>query len=126
MRLCDYHSDFTNPETGMGFHYFNSLYGDWHTHNYWEIFIVTEGTLLQHINDHKIIMKKGDLCIVRPEDVHVFFEIDGQEAQHINIMLTTEKMETFANFIGEDCLYPCDTEEEDMQQFLLYYREPSK
>ena len=29
-----------------------------------------------------------------------------------------------ANFIGEDCLYPCDTEEEDMQQFLLYYREP--
>ena len=31
-----------------------------------------------------------------------------------------------ANYIGEDCLYPCDTEEEDMQQFLLYYREPSK
>ena len=29
-----------------------------------------------------------------------------------------------ASFIGEDCLYPCDTEEEDMQQFLLYYREP--
>ena len=31
-----------------------------------------------------------------------------------------------ASYIGEDCLYPCDTEEEDMQQFLLYYREPSK
>lgn len=29
-----------------------------------------------------------------------------------------------ASYIGEDCLYPCDTEEEDMQQFLLYYREP--
>lgn len=29
-----------------------------------------------------------------------------------------------ASFVGEDCLYPCDTEEEDMQQFLLYYREP--
>ena len=25
-----------------------------------------------------------------------------------------------ASFIGEDCLYPCDTEEEDRQQFLLY------
>ena len=29
-----------------------------------------------------------------------------------------------ASYIGEDCLYPCDTEEEDIQQFLLYYREP--
>ena len=29
-----------------------------------------------------------------------------------------------ASYIGEDCLYACDTEEEDMQQFLLYYREP--
>lgn len=104
-RLCDYHSDFMYPETGMGVHYFNSLYGDWHTHNYWEIFIVTEGMLLQHINDQEIIMKKGDMCIVRPEDVHVFFEIGGQEAQHLNIMLTTEKMEIFANFIGEDFYY---------------------
>ena len=31
-----------------------------------------------------------------------------------------------ASFVGEDCLYPLDSEEEDMQQFLLYYREPSK
>ena len=104
-RLCDYHSDFTKPEMGMGFHYFNSLYGDWHTHNYWEIFIVTEGTMLQHINDHDIIMRKGDMYIVRPEDVHVFFKFDNQEAQHINIMLTTEKMEAFANLIGQDFYY---------------------
>ena len=31
-----------------------------------------------------------------------------------------------ASFAGEDYLYPLNSEEEDMQQFLTYYREPKK
>lgn len=102
IRFCDYHSDFSSPESGVDFHYFNALYNDLHTHNYWEIFIVTEGTMIQYINDRECVLKKSDMFIVRPDDVHVFYKSDGQEAQFLNIMLTKEKMEIVTNLIGAD------------------------
>lgn len=59
-----------------------------------------------------------------PEEVEAFRLY--QELLSIAKKLHDRNYFITASFVGEDCLYPLDNEEEDMQQFLLYYREPSK
>lgn len=90
VRLCDYNSDFHKPQSGVSFHYFNSNYNDIHTHNYWEVFLVTDGSLSHFINNTNAVLKKQDLYIIRPSDVHCFKQIEN--SQHINFMITDEKL----------------------------------
>lgn len=45
---------------------------DYHHHNYAEIFWIKEGEGLHIINGIKQPIKKGMLCMIRPEDTHTF------------------------------------------------------
>jgi AraC family cel operon transcriptional repressor len=100
IRVCDYKNDFKKPETGLGFHYFNSNYKDLHTHNYWEIFLITEGRLLQTINNHTMELKKNDCFIIRPKDVHVFNQLNDYTSQHINLMITDKLLQELLDNIN--------------------------
>lgn len=105
IRKCDYKNDFKKPDTGLGFHYFNSNYGDLHTHNYWEIFLITEGSLLQTINNHTCEIKQKDCFIIRPKDVHVFQALNNSTSQHINFMVTDTLLSEILGLINPD-IYP--------------------
>lgn len=67
-------------------------------------------------------MLESHRYILTPEEVEAYGLY--QELLAIAKKLHERNYFITASYIGEDCLYPCDTEEEDMQQFLLYYREP--
>ena len=110
IRYCDYKSDFKKPESGVSFHYFNSNYNDLHTHNYWEVFLLTSGKLNHFINDEFMVIQKQDLFIIRPTDVHCFYQIGDIQSQHINFMITEE---TLKNML--DPLSP------NLYSFLLQY-----
>ena len=113
VRFCDYHNDFIKPETGVSFHYFNSMYNDLHTHNYWEFLLVLDGALIQNINEKIIPLKKNDLYIVRPFDTHVFLRIEEKNSQYINIMITPEKLQNLCKEISPhlyEFLYSTDAQ----------------
>ena len=40
-----------------------------HTHNHYELFIISEGTAYHLINDSVQTVKKGDLFFIRPNDM---------------------------------------------------------
>ena len=40
-----------------------------HTHNHYELFIISEGTAYHLINDSVQTVKKGDLFFIRPNDL---------------------------------------------------------
>ena len=43
-----------------------------HTHNHYELFIISEGTAYHLINDSVQTVKKGDLFFIRPNDMHSY------------------------------------------------------
>ena len=45
-----------------------------HTHNHYELFIISEGTAYHLINDSVQTVKKGDLFFIRPNDMHSYRE----------------------------------------------------
>ena len=46
-----------------------------HTHNHYELFIISEGTAYHMINDSVQTVRKGDLFFIRPNDMHSYFII---------------------------------------------------
>lgn len=41
-----------------------------HSHNFYEFFIVTDGTALHMVNNSIQTLTKGDLVFIRPQDTH--------------------------------------------------------
>ena len=78
-----------------------------------------EWRVVQAIQDNLLESRRYTLTEEEAEAFGLYQELltIAEKLRERNYFITS-------SFAGEDCLYPCDTEEEDMQQFLLYYREP--
>lgn len=56
-----------------------------HTHDFCELFLVTEGSLLHLINGREVPLPTNALCLVYPQDVHQFRKGDCAATHFINI-----------------------------------------
>lgn len=72
-----------------------------HTHNYYEMFYVLEGEFSQIINNKKITMETGDVCLMQPGVYHSL-NVDNYSVV-LNILIDSEIFEnlTINNFITE-------------------------
>lgn len=61
-----------------------------HTHDFYEMFLITSGQILHLINQKQIVMNCDTLCFVHPEDVHCFKKGDCQTAHFVNIAFSKE------------------------------------
>lgn len=76
-----------------------SLYAK-HTHTYYEIFVVVSGTALHLINDSVQVVRKGDLCCIRPRDVHCYNFYQSADFQIYNLSFLPELYQLVAAFLG--------------------------
>ena len=58
------------PNQEVSFNWLNVDYPYWHTHDHWEIYVVTYGTFVHTINEKEYTMHSGDACLIRPNDLH--------------------------------------------------------
>lgn len=56
-----------------------------HTHTFYEIFVVAEGTALHMVNNAMQALTKGDLVFIRPEDTHTYEFHYSEDFRIINI-----------------------------------------
>lgn len=56
-----------------------------HTHEFYEIFLVTKGNLTHVLNGREIPMSSDMLCLVMPEDAHQYKKDDGNPAHFVNL-----------------------------------------
>lgn len=61
-----------------------------HTHDFYEIFLVTSGQILHLINRKQVVMNYDTLYFVYPEDVHCFKKGDCQTAHFVNLAFSEE------------------------------------
>ena len=93
-------SDFNDPAIGVGYAVYTAPDFEIdrvHTHDYFEIFIVCEGSLTHEIFDETVSLNKGDAVFIRPDDLHRYRRRNDGEI--INIAFTKELMESVSNLL---------------------------
>lgn len=68
-----------------------------HTHDFYEVFYVLDGTASHILNERKERLRAGDLVFIYPDDSH---SIAGKTFQLINIAFPADTWENFCNLAG--------------------------
>lgn len=76
--------------TGVAFHWWDAGVTSFHDHDYYEIFLVTSGSVIHNLNNEKKVIKERTLLLLRPEDKHQFLPYADNRCIHINIAATEE------------------------------------
>jgi AraC family cel operon transcriptional repressor len=70
-----------------------------HFHNYYELFIVNEGTAKHNVNGSIEQLQKGDLVFIRPDDAHNYEET-SKRFSIINILVPMNAITELLNYLG--------------------------
>lgn len=86
-------SDF-DPAAEFGFLQQNSVKetAPMHTHEFFEIFLVTDGQALHLVNDAVQNIQQGDLVLIRPDDLHCYDYYQSFDFRFINIAFSIETL----------------------------------
>ena len=94
-------------ESDVCFNIVNYAYPTVHTHEYYEIVLVFSGSTVHNINGDSYVMRRGDCCLIRPEDSHFFADEPGRPQHNClnaNFMCRRDFMERALATFGSDCL----------------------
>ena len=91
----------TAPETPL----YTKLIDDaqdkvYHSHQFYEIFYILEGTVEHRLNDTVETLKPGDVFFLNLRDAHIFLREEGNRCKHRDIVLRREFFEDTLDFLG--------------------------
>ena len=72
-----------------------------HDHDFYELFLVTNGRLLHLINDQQDLLVAGDLVFIRPADRHSFRQINDTDCSIINLAFPRHTVNALLAYLGE-------------------------
>ena len=79
-----------------------------HTHDFYEIFYILEGSIDHEINGTRSRLHAGDIVFTTPSDVHSFFREPGNRCKHRDIIIRPQFFQTVCHFIDEDFQHAYD------------------
>ena len=71
-----------------------------HTHDFYEFFLIIEGSCLHQINGKTQYLETGALVFIRPNDVHCYAQNGNDDCQFINIPCRTEIIDSTFLYLG--------------------------
>ena len=71
-----------------------------HTHTFYEIFIVTQGSALHLINETIQTITKGDMVFIRPKDTHTYEFYCSDDFTILNLGFTPMMLNEISSFLG--------------------------
>jgi len=100
--LAKWHTD---PLTGFLYRYIVSQSERLvnHFHDYYEVFLVSDGTVYHTVNDKKTLLGKGDLVFIRAEDTHVLSYNEGNSFCIANLAFTAEICRKLFDYLEDAC-----------------------
>ena len=97
MRICHYKDDFDHESQEVCMHLWNEPDFYEHTHDYWEIIVITSGRTDHILNGAVYTVQAGDCLFIRPSDIHEFRRIDEHPCTQVNVMATPTYMRNVMN-----------------------------
>lgn len=73
-----------------------------HTHNHYELFIISEGTAYHLINDSVQTVKKGNLFFIRPNDMHSYSFFHSENFCVRNLGFSTQVLRNVSLFLEQE------------------------
>ncbi|MGB1286592.1 MAG: helix-turn-helix domain-containing protein [Aggregatilineales bacterium] len=70
-----------------------------HQHDFYEIFLIAEGSIEHHINGATDILKNGSLVFIRPKDAHFFRQYAGDNCKLINLAFLVRTFDVITTFL---------------------------
>lgn len=71
-----------------------------HSHDFYEVFLVTDGKAIHSVNDKRQLLSKGSLVYMRPSDVHSYQAINYFDFQIVSIGYSFAEIEPVLNYLG--------------------------
>jgi AraC family cel operon transcriptional repressor len=92
-----------DPETDMHYAYHTSIKNitDIHWHDFFEIFLITKGSLYHFINGHKQLLAAGSLCFIRPSDVHYYGNDGSQPCELLNLAFPHRTADALFDYLAD-------------------------
>lgn len=72
-----------------------------HNHDFFEIFLITNGKALHNINGRKEILSAGDLVFIRPNDTHNYEKFEEYNCELINIAFLSSTILKLFDYFGD-------------------------
>ncbi len=104
MDINVYHKDettFVGWENGFRFHFWYDANTSRHTHDFFEFFIITEGTVEHFYNGNASLISAGTLCLMRPGEVHQFTQYKDTKAVHFNCSISQTLFNSICNGLSK-------------------------
>lgn len=80
--------------------------GLFHSHDYYEAFLVTEGQAVHFVNGKEFKLVKGSLVFVRPNDEHCYLMPISPDFQFINAIIVESVVSQLVEYLGSG--FPAD------------------
>lgn len=116
---------FVDQEIGCSYRYVYSETERFrpHWHEYYEVFLMLEGSVIHKVNGATFPLSKGSLVFVRPNDCHDYLTNKNTSASFVNITYSQETVEDVLSYLGEGFLgknllqvpYPPDVQLSDYE-----------
>ena len=93
---------FVDQEIGCNYRYVYSETERFrpHWHEYYEVFVMLEGTAVHKVNGATIKLQKGTLTFIRPADCHDYIVEKDGSCSLLNITYSTETVEEVLTYLG--------------------------
>ena len=83
----------------LHFHFYSKVTTPLHAHDYFEIFIITHGSVIHTFKGDTKTLEEGTLCLIAPYEQHQFL-LTGGEPVHFNISIPAGEFERFCDSLG--------------------------
>ena len=90
-----------NTEISYRYVYSDTEYFVKHYHDYFEVFLILDGSVFHHVNNATIKLHKGSIVFIRPEDRHTYSLEKGNKFSMLNITFTSKTAEELFSYLGE-------------------------
>lgn len=71
-----------------------------HGHDFFEIFLITNGEVIHNLNGKSSRLTTGTLCLIRSQDVHFYERYEDKGCDYINLAFSKETFKKYAGLIG--------------------------
>jgi AraC family cel operon transcriptional repressor len=95
--------DLIDPETEIHYAYHKSLKEITapHTHDFFEIFLITKGKASHKINGKEEVIDEGTLVFIRPKDSHYYEKFNNEVCELINAAFPAGTITQLFDYFGE-------------------------
>lgn len=95
--------DLIDPESEIHYAYHKSLASitSPHSHDFYEIFLITKGEAIHKINNKEEIIKEGNLIFIRPDDIHNYAKLEDKNCELVNLAFPASTIQSLFEYFGD-------------------------